>query len=84
MHFLPISQFHYLPTQGHSGLADREKQKLQQLLLQLVDVGSTLELAADTSAVAAAACTELLAAAVGPDVTKQPFEPVELQQCSEK
>lgn len=49
-----------------------------------MDVGSTLELAADTSAVAAAACTELLAAAVGPDVTKQPFEPVELQQCSEK
>lgn len=72
---------YYLPIQGHSGQVDREKQ--QQLLLQLVDAGSILELAADTSAVAVAACTELLAAAVGLDVTKQPFEPAELQQCSE-
>ncbi|MPC10860.1 hypothetical protein E2C01_003503 [Portunus trituberculatus] len=76
-----MNELHYLPTQEHSGQADREKQKQQQLLLQLVDAGSTLELAADTSAVVVAACTELLAAAVGPDVTKQLFEPVELQQC---
>ena len=61
-----------------------ENLKQQQLQLQLVDADSILELAAGTSAVAVAAYKELLGAVVGLDEIRQPFEPVELQQCSEK